>query len=303
MNTSTFAGGTTLTTSVIAPSGIDHNRYRGVPDYGTDAEAETSSADTVVFYNRPFFPEKPVIVTEAWANYLNPFVQGLNRTVIDFLMSTDVPIKELNPRRQTFIAKYALAGLLANGLSSIGTTSSLQGDIKSVTKPDGSNEPDGAYWFSGKGDVFIVDPEESKDWVKFRVDSKINGYAYNIRGAPPKFAITFLLAYCIIALSHVLYAAITGISSTCWDSIGEVTALAMNSTPTALLKNTCAGIMELDIFKIPVRVLAIRDAEGEGEHLELVFGNVDEKEASGTPIQPNRVYGTLPKMTEKEKSE
>ena len=77
----------------------------------------------------------------------------------------------------------------------------------------------------------------------------------------------------------------------------------MNSTPTALLKNTCAGIMELNVFKLPVRVLAIRDGEGDGEHLELVFGNVDGKNVRGTPIQPNRVYGTLPKMAQKEKSE
>ena len=77
----------------------------------------------------------------------------------------------------------------------------------------------------------------------------------------------------------------------------------MNSTPTALLKNTCAGIMELNIFKLPVRVLAVRDGEGDGEHLELVFGNLDEKDARGTLIQPNRVYGTLPKMAKGKKSE
>ena len=45
----------------------------------------------------------------------------------------------------------------------------------------------------------------------------------------------------------------------------------MNSTPTAAFRNTCAGITELNIFKLPVRVLAFRDAEGDGEHLELVF--------------------------------
>ena len=96
----------------------------------------------------------------------------------------------------------------------------------------------------------------------------------------------------------------TGISSTCWDSIGEVTALAVNSTPTTLLKNTCAGILELNIFKLPVRVLAFRDDEaGDGEHLELVFGDVDEKEVRGTAIKPNRVYGTLPKMAKREKGE
>ena len=54
--------------------------------------------------------------------------------------------------------------------------------------------------------------------------------------------------------------------------------------------------MELNIYKLPVRVLAVRDSEeGDGEHLELVFGNVDERDMRWTPIEPNRVYGTLPR--------
>lgn len=61
-----------------------------------------------------------------------------------------------------------------------------------------------------RGDMFTVDPEESKNWVKLRVDSTINGYAYNIRGVSSKVAISFLLAYCVLALSHILYAAISG---------------------------------------------------------------------------------------------
>ena len=128
-------------------------------------------------------------------------------------MSTYKPAAELNFVDRIEIAKWALAGLLANGLASIGATGTLQGDIKTAKKPDGSTEWDGDYWFSGKGDMFVVDPEESKDWVKLRVDSTIEGYAYNIRGKSPKVAISFLLAYCIIALSHVLYAGISGKSA------------------------------------------------------------------------------------------
>lgn len=53
--------------------------------------------------------------------------------------------------------------------------------------------------------------------------------------------------------------------------------------------------MELHIFKLPVRILTFRDLEGEGEHLELVFGSVDEKDAAGRHIiQANRAYGTMP---------
>lgn len=86
-----------------------------------------------------------------------------------------------------------------------------------------------------------------------------------------------------------------GISSTAWDSIAEVTALAMNSAPTACLRNTCAGISELHIFKLPVRLLAGKDEEGEGEHLELVFGDISAMKASHSVIKPNRTYGTMPR--------
>lgn len=106
-----------------------------------------------------------------------------------------------------------MSDLLANDLASIGATGTLQDNIKTVGKPDNSSAIDGDYWFSGKRDMFIVDSEESKDWVKLRVDSTINDYAYNIRNTAFKVAISFLLAYCIIALSHVLYAKITNKSS------------------------------------------------------------------------------------------
>ena len=86
-----------------------------------------------------------------------------------------------------------------------------------------------------------------------------------------------------------------GISSTCWDSISEVTALAINSQPTTLLRNTCAGITEIRIFKTSVRILAMSDEEGEGEHLELVFGEFKEENVKKA-IQPNRKYGTMPAL-------
>ena len=211
INTSTFDSGMTFMTSVVNPSAKSSDQWDKPPDNDSvESQAEGFAVDKVVQYNLPFFPQKPVAVTEDWAHYLNPFVPALNATVIDILMSTYLPAAQLSTLDQTNIAEWALAGLLANGLASIGATAKLQGDIKTIVKPDGSSVWDGDYWFSGKGDVFIVDPEESKDWVKFRVFSTIDGYAYNIRGTSPKVAIAFLLAYCIIALSHVVYAGISG---------------------------------------------------------------------------------------------
>ena len=64
----------------------------------------------------------------------------------------------------------------------------------------------------------------------------------------------------------------------------------MNSRPTKFLRNTCAGISELNIFKLPVRVLAVPDEEGEGEHLELIFDDVDEKMLERGTMKVNRAY-------------
>ena len=36
-------------------------------------------------------------------------------------------------------------------------------------------------------------------------------------------------------------------------------ALAMDSSPSAALRNTCAGIIELHIFKLSVRILAMNE--------------------------------------------
>ena len=109
-------------------------------------------------------------------------------------------------------AQMTLAGMVANGLSRIGSASQLQGTVKRITEPDQSIGYDGNYWFAGKGNnVFQVDSQESKDWIKFRVSSKIKGYAYNTQGTPTKFAIGLLLAYCLVVIAHIIYAGISGI--------------------------------------------------------------------------------------------
>lgn len=235
-------------------------------------------------------------ISESWARYLNPSVRNTNTTLFNILMQQpqfNLQQGETSERATYQIATLALAMLTTNGLARMGWGSTLQG----VVKRKGSQKegfPDGDYWLSGRGDVFEVDPIESRNWTSFRVESSLEGYAYNTLTSPPKIAIAIMMVYCVLVLGHTIYSGITGISSNCWDTIAEVTALAINSTPTAALRNTCAGISELHIFKLPVRILVSRDDEGEGEHLELVFGPVDEAKTKARTIKPNRTYGTLP---------
>ena len=50
----------------------------------------------------------------------------------------------------------------------------------------------------------------------------------------------------------------------------------------------------MHIFRTPVRILVFKDIEGEGEHLEMVFGG--KQEGENKTIKANRTYGTLPRM-------
>lgn len=226
-------------------------------------------------------------ISESWAQYLDPLIEPLNSSLFNVLM-------QYTEGNVAGTVQNALVMLVTNGLARTAWGTTLQGDVKTVVL-DGEERLDGNYWLSGKGDVFKVDPGLSHNWVTLRVDSTLKGYAYNTLTTPPCIAIALLTAYCLLVLGHIFYSAISGISSNSWDSIAELTALAINSTPTAALRNTCAGISELHIFKLPVRILVNKDEEGEGEHLELVLTKVDEEKMNERIIVANRTYGTLPK--------
>ena len=90
-----------------------------------------------------------------------------------------------------------------------GGSSQLQGTVRTVGH-NGDEGLDGNYWVSGKGNVFEVHANQSRNWVRLHVDSTIQGYAYNTTSVAPRIAIAFLTKYCIFALAHVLYLAWTG---------------------------------------------------------------------------------------------
>lgn len=62
----------------------------------------------------------------------------------------------------------------------------------------------------------------------------------------------------------------------------------MNSSPTQILQNTCAGIIGSEVLKTPVRVLATTQG-----HLELVFGEVKDPNAQASTLIMNEKYGKL----------
>lgn len=272
MNTSTSEGSAAPVLSQVDTKSLISDLRRlstgGPPYLHGSSPAELLAMMHQEFFYSPIFPQRPVIVTEEWANYLNPSIIYPNTTVFDTLMGLDTT---LHPTGQ---AEIILSEMIANGLSRIGSTSQLQGTVKQITESDQFAGLDGDYWFAGKGNnVFQVDPAESKYWVKFRVSSTVEGYAYNTHGTITKFAIGLLLAYCFVAVAHILYTGISGISSTCWDSIGEVTAPrdeldAYGLAPQHLRRSSPSSTSSSSPFVF----WRLRMRRATGEHLELVFG-------------------------------
>ena len=172
------------------------------------ADAISEHADAVVNFMYPEYPQLMINITQEWAQYLDPMVESANRSVFDLLMQEHLVVQgSQSVAAFDGFATRALALMLTNGLARIGYESTLQGSPRTIP---GSSFIDGNYWLSGKGNVFTVDPVESKDWVKFHVNSTLQGYAYNTQTLPPRLAIGVMTLYCIIALAHVIYSGITG---------------------------------------------------------------------------------------------
>ena len=309
-STASIQVGEVETGGSVSSQGRSPGVFRDMPIELTEAPAKQHNRNALFHY--PLFPQILINITKSWADLLSPRLSFSNSTIINELMQ-----EQMFPGDPKSYARFVLSALVANGLARTGFSSILQGDVKTVRGPNGDMQLDGNFWLSGKGDAFVVNATEAQNWTQLRMESTLQGHSYNVIGSPPKIAIAILMVYCVVAFCHIVYAGTSGektrtspffllvshhcigISSTSWDSIAEVTALAMNSAPTALLRNTCAGISELHIFKLPVRIVASKDEEGEGEHLELVFGDETEEKSSRNLIEPNRAYRTMPNVKAK----
>ena len=154
-------------------------------------------------FHLPYYPRQSLNISKEWAKYLSPTVSGTNTTVLNLLLQQQ--FYACSPRVST---ETALVSLMVNGLAKIGAGSQLQGNVRTVG-PDGEKGLDGNYWLSGKGNVFQVD-NPSKDWIKFHVDSTLEGYGYNAYDTAPRLAIAILTIYCLLAIGHLVYAVTTG---------------------------------------------------------------------------------------------
>ena len=120
------------------------------------------------------------------------------------------------------------------------------------------------------------------------MEQSFYGWGYTAQATATKLAIAVMMTYCILVFGHIIYSAISGISSSAWDSIAELVTLTMNSSPTEILQNTCAGVVGRKVFQTNVRVLQTTD-----KHLEMVFGDLKYPNVDTFKLTANEKYGTL----------
>lgn len=245
----------------------------------------------------PRWTQQPSIsMSKAWAEQgLNPTTSINNRTVADILLG-QLPLTSYicpvggqflpnsyqqdtaithspNGWGRPFLHERLIAALVANGLSHAAGVVELWtpagGGTWSFTRPNDN---------SGQNFSFLKQP--NPPGMVLTMHGYLPGtYAWIIDGVTIKLALAILCAYCAYALAYALYSFSTLKASDAWSSISGLTALAMNSTPSAELENTGAGIRQTATFR---KLLSVRETETEGEgRLELVFKRDEDDERKG----------------------
>ncbi|KAL9618555.1 MAG: hypothetical protein Q9160_006739 [Pyrenula sp. 1 TL-2023] len=82
----------------------------------------------------------------------------------------------------------------------------------------------------------------------------IQGFGYGPNVLAVQISLVILVLYCTVTIAHILYSIWTGNSSSAWDSISELVALAINSRPAEEMQNMCAGINSAKVFGQRVRI-------------------------------------------------
>jgi hypothetical protein len=206
-----------------------------------------------------------VQITPAWAQNLNPTVEGLNMSVFTLLSNSVGGLSDISLVPDSANAvEGILAVMVADGMSRTGNLVTIQGSLKEGGENDWTDEILPRQVFGNGGSAFNYSLVEGHQFARFQLLVTVNGYGYGLATAS-LLSCLVLMVYSTIALVYVMHSTYFSTTSSAWESISEILALAMNSRSTAALHNTSAGIFSLNTLKESVSIGV------DNGHLELVF--------------------------------
>ncbi|KAG9517866.1 hypothetical protein KCV07_g5859, partial [Aureobasidium melanogenum] len=218
-------------------------------------------------------PASTINITATWLNHTLPDLNtllsyGLAEVDAPTFLATSLAISVAQWPKQ--ILSYP-----KNAPHSLGT--SLYLDDSNLGIIVGSNS---SAWYtkslqwlgsSYQDHIFFPGSEYAEVLGKYRlqIDVSSHGYGYWIDHPTKVVAISVLAAYCLyIMIFMILALTLHRTHSNAWDSIGELTALAIMSRPDDKLRNTSAGIETVALFRLPMNIRA-----NDNNHLEILFGD------------------------------
>lgn len=144
---------------------------------------------------------------------------------------------------------------------------------------------------SGLADA--VDLASLPNYAKIEPRYDHNIYEYNYDGTTTKLAWAVLLAHVLLVLVHLVVTCAHGSwQSSAWSQLGDLLALALNTRPTELLRNTGVSVKNWDTWRLTTYVRVSSDGSG----IEL---DLEDKDATTNGIrfedgrvpEPNQKYG------------
>lgn len=140
-----------------------------------------------------------------------------------------------------------------------------------------------------------LDPKDFRDTSRFTelyFPAWRYGYGYGFKGITIYIATTVLLLYAVLAVIHMGIVMTSGISSSTWGTVGEMLVLAINSSNSAQLQNTCAGVRSSTTWGLVANIRETAD-----QHLELVLAG-DERSGGRVCMPPkqDKAYGNVPSI-------
>jgi hypothetical protein len=233
--------------------------------------------------NASRLPSWPQInITSEWGESINPIIAEPSESVFQFLCNSIARLDNILLAPSPINAVEAvLSVMITESLAQTSSAATILGSLKGLGSFEWMNEmfPQASVFGSG-GSAFNYSYQDGDQSTKFEAKVTVNGYGNGITTAT--FLSTIVLViYSLIAFIYVVCSIFFAkTTSSSWESIAELVALAVNSQPSAALHNTGAGIATLGTYKQPVGIRVSED------HLQMFF-----EEGGGEKVTPNECYG------------
>jgi hypothetical protein len=144
--------------------------------------------------------------------------------------------------------------------------------------------PQGSQQFGPGGNAYNVSDEDQQTYFNTPLEAWIVGYAYAHNDTTIMVSMTCLYVYAAVATLFMLWSIVSGVTSTSWNSVSELLALALKSPSPGKdeLSGVSGGVLSTEPLKQRYCLLAKEDeVQLVGIHGELPVKN---------RVQPNKVY-------------